>query len=67
MTPSLWTTWPRVCVALPGGRRLLGLVDRLAHAVAEAGALRDADLLDRSHDPIIARGPVRARSRAAVA
>ena len=49
MTPSLWTTWPRVCVGLAGGRRLLGLVDRLAHAVAEAGALRDADFLDGSH------------------
>ena len=34
---------------LAGGRRLLGLVDRLANAVAEAGALRDADLLDGSH------------------
>ena len=34
---------------LAGGRGLLGLVDRLAHAVAEAGALRDPDLLDRSH------------------
>ena len=47
---------------LSGGRRLLGLVDRLAHPVTEAGPLRDADLLDRSHDPIIPRGPVRARS-----
>ena len=42
---------------LAGGRRLLRLVDRLANAVAEAGALRDADFLDRSHGPIIARGP----------
>ena len=42
---------------LAGGRRLLGLVDRLANAVAEAGALRDADFLDGSHGPIIARGP----------
>ena len=42
---------------LAGGRRLLRLVDRLANAVAEAGALRDADFLDRSHAPIIARGP----------
>ncbi len=41
---------------LAGGRRLLRLVDRLANAVAEAGALRDADFLDRSHGPIIARG-----------
>ena len=41
---------------LAGGRGLLGLVDRLAHAVAEAGALRDADLLDGSHASIIARG-----------
>jgi hypothetical protein len=32
---------------LAGGRRLLRLVDRLANAVAEAGALRDADFLDR--------------------
>ena len=42
---------------LAGGRRLLGLVDRLAHAVAEPGALRDADFLDHSHASIIARGP----------
>ncbi len=42
---------------LAGGRRLLRLVDRLANAVAEPGALRDADFLDRSHAPIIARGP----------
>ncbi len=42
---------------LAGGRRFLGLVDRLAHAVAEAGALRDADFFDDSHGPIIARGP----------
>ena len=34
---------------LAGGRRLLRLVDRLANAVAEAGALRDADFLDGSH------------------
>ena len=34
---------------LAGGRGLLGLVDRLAHAVTEAGPLRDADFLDRSH------------------
>ena len=47
---------------LAGGRRLLRLVDRLANAVAEAGALRDADFLDRSHGPIIARGPVEPRS-----
>ena len=47
---------------LAGGRRLLGLVDRLANAVAEAGALRDADFLDRSHVPIIARGPRRTPS-----
>ena len=32
---------------LAGGRGLLGLVDRLADAVAEPGALRDADFLDR--------------------
>ena len=44
---------------LAGRGRLLGLVDRLAHAVAEAGALRDADLLDGSHASSIARGPVR--------
>ena len=44
---------------LAGGRGFLGLVDRLAHAVAEAGALRDADFLDRSHGSIIARGPSR--------
>ena len=42
---------------LAGGRRLLRLVDRLANAVAEAGALRDADFLDHAHGPIIARGP----------
>src|SRR6185312_3009328 len=42
---------------LAGGRRLLRLVDRLANAVAEAGALRDADFLDGSHGSIIARGP----------
>ena len=51
---------------LAGGRGLLGLVDRLAHPVTEAGPLRDADLLDRSHDPIIPRGPVRGRSAACV-
>ena len=34
---------------LAGGRGLLGLVDRFSHAVAEAGALRDPDFLDRSH------------------
>ena len=34
---------------LAGGRRLLGLVDRLAHAIAEAGALRDPDRFDGSH------------------
>ena len=34
---------------LAGRGRLLGLVDRLAHAVAEAGALRDSDGLDGSH------------------
>ena len=44
---------------LAGGRGLLGLVDRLAHAVAEAGPLRDADFLDGSHASIIARGPSR--------
>ena len=43
---------------LAGGRGLLGLVDRLADAVAEAGALGDAELLDGSHASIIARGPV---------
>ena len=42
---------------LAGGRRLLRLVDRLANAIAEAGALRDADFFDRSHAAIIARGP----------
>ena len=47
---------------LAGGRRLLRLVDRLANAVAEPGALRDADFLDRSHGPIIARGPGDPRS-----
>ena len=35
---------------LAGGRRFLRLVDRLANAIAEAGALRDADFLDGSHD-----------------
>jgi hypothetical protein len=34
---------------------LLRLVDRLADAIAEAGALRDADVLNRAHVPIIAR------------
>ena len=34
---------------LTGGRRLLGLVDRLAHAIAEAGALRDANLTNGAH------------------
>ena len=34
---------------LAGGRRLLGLVDRLANAVAEPGALRDPDRFDGSH------------------
>ena len=42
---------------LAGRRRFLRLVDRLANAVAEAGALRDADFFDRSHGSIIARGP----------
>ena len=46
---------------LAGGRGLLGLVDRLANAIAEAGALGDADFLDGSHASIIARGPVRPR------
>ena len=32
---------------LPGGRGFLRLVDRLANAIAEAGALRDADFLRR--------------------
>ena len=44
---------------LAGGRGLLRLVDRLANAVAEPGALRDADFLDHSHGPIMAWGPVR--------
>ena len=48
---------------LAGGRGLLGLVDRLAHAVAEPGPLRDPDVLDGSHDPsIIARGAADTRS-----
>src|SRR4029453_9407686 len=34
---------------LAGGRRLLGLVDRLADAVAKAGPLRDSDGFDGSH------------------
>ena len=42
---------------LAGGRRFLGLVDRLANAIAEAGALRDPDFFDHSHASIIARGP----------
>ena len=45
---------------LAGGRGLLGLVDRLAHPVAESGALRDPDFFDHSHGPIIARGLRRA-------
>ena len=44
---------------LAGGRGLLGLVDRLADAVAEAGALRDADFLDRSHASDYRTGPRR--------
>ena len=48
---------------LAGGRRLLGLVDRLAHAITEPGPLRDADLLDGTHVPIIPRAPVRPRWR----
>ena len=43
---------------LAGGRGLLGLVDRLANAIAEPGALGDADFLDGSHAWIIAWGPV---------
>ena len=43
---------------LAGRGRLLGLVDRLANAIAEARAVGDADLLDGSHASIIARGPV---------
>ena len=34
---------------LPAGGGLLGLVDRLAHAVAEAGALGDPDVSNGSH------------------
>ena len=41
---------------LAGGRGLLGLVDRFADPVAEARPLRDADLFDHVHAPIIARG-----------
>ena len=64
---------------LAGGRRLLGLVDRLADAVAEPGALRDADFLDGSHandyrtglpsGPIgqVSVGPTCASSRSSVA
>ena len=44
---------------LAGGRRLLRLVDRLANAVAEPGALRDADFLDRSHASDYRTGSVR--------
>ena len=49
---------------LAGGRRLLGLVDRLANAVAEAGALRDADFLDGSHALDYRTGCVLTRSDA---
>ena len=42
---------------LAGGRRLLGLVDRLAHAVAEAGALGDPDVLTVPIGSMIAQGP----------
>jgi hypothetical protein len=46
--------------ALAGSRRFLGLVDRLANAVAEPGALRDADVVNGSHvNGSIARGTVR--------
>ena len=45
---------------LAGGRRLLRLVDRLANAVAEPGALRDADFLDGSHASDYRTGSVRA-------
>ena len=38
----------RVC-CLPFGARNLRLVDRLAHAIADPCALRDADALDTSH------------------
>ena len=34
---------------LAGGRCLLGLVDRLANAVTEAGPLRDADFPNGTH------------------
>src|SRR4029079_1018558 len=51
---------------LARGRSLLGLVDRFPHAIAEAGALRDPDLFDLSHGPIIARAPRATRRRHAV-
>ena len=51
---------------LAGGRGLLGLVDRLAHAVAEAGALRDPDFLDGSHRVDYRTGPRRTPSDASV-
>ena len=40
---------------LAGRRRLLRLVDRLAHAIAEAGALGDPDVLDGSHGSMVAQ------------
>ena len=42
---------------LAGGRRLLGLVDRLADAVAEAGPLRDPDLRRFPYGSSIAGAP----------
>ena len=47
---------------LAGGRGLLGLVDRFADAVTEPRPPGDADVLDRIHAPIIARGLRRGRS-----
>ena len=40
---------PQRVRGLAGGRRLLGLVDCLAHAITESGPLCDADLFDGSH------------------
>ena len=44
LMPGLCTSWPRVVTSLPSDARVLGLVDRQPHAIAEAGALGDADV-----------------------
>ena len=62
MTPSLWTTWPSVCVDLAGRGRLLRLVDRLADAVAEARPSRDGHLSTLPMRPVSCHAPGRAPS-----